>query len=1308
MGIFALFVFGAFFVTSSNTITYDKASLSASEFGLPSTAKEIVSKRTKTTTTFQISENKFAAVGGISDLLTSDQEGHVVLADARGRVQGNQFIFDQLPQESLVVFDLSWPRYTFMQHGRSITVSYSGDGLRPSRGVVKDDHTVEYDLSDGATLQWQVVGGTVEKKIRIKKPGAETDFSFSVILSGNLAQELKNNIVSIKDLQSDKVIFSTQEPFLTDMHGKVLERAVQIKKISAGSYYYSYDKAGLPYPYILDPSSGPSSPGTAGEDISVGIVTWNSTGNILADDSSYATATLGAVANTTHYLKATNFGFAIAGGSTITGIVAEWKKVMSGVNPATVHDNAVRVVKGGVVGSTDRSSAVDWSTTEAYTSYGGSSDLWGTTWTTADINASDFGTAISAQCSSCGTAQASVNHVRVTVYYSSGGQSISGTVYTDEGTTAMGSGRSVAVSINGAGAAATAATGSDGTYTISGLTLAAGNVLTFYLDGATEKAVTITLATGSDQTGIDLYQNDLITRCDNSSCSLTDTNINTADNNADTDINPAIIFAATNTALTLAAGKSLYIPATHTFAPGGTVSVGGNFTNNGTFTHGSSTVTLTGTGTQTLKTNSSSLNNLTINGSGSTYTLQDALTIIGNITISAGTLDAKSGGNFGITVTGNWSNSGTFTPQSGSVTFNGTNQSLTGSSSFYNFTKMVSSADTMTFAAGATQTIAGTLVLNGASSQLLSLRSSSTPTAWKLTVNGSQSVTYVDAKDSDASGGAMVSQTNSTSSGNNTNWKVPSVDAGADQTKGASFTQTGSASTTNGSISTYAWTKTSGSGAITFGAASLSSTSISADANGTYILRLTATDGGGFSNYDEFTLTWDTSVISGGGGGGGSGGGGHGSGGAGGAGGGSSSSGTSGGTTGGDNGPPVPPPNPPPDEPPPFIPPDNPPPPAEPPSEPPAPPVEPTPPPQEPAPAPSEPSPAPADAPPSPVITPGDVVIFTRKAVDNVVEIIATPVGSSVTKAVSTAGAAVAATTTIATGLFASPVSLPEIFLIPLRLFNLLLFALGLKKRNRPWGVVYDSITKQPLDPAYVVLTDMQTKKTYSAITDMDGRYGFLVKPGMYSITANKTNYAFPSQKLTGKTNDELYDSLYAGQVIEIKQEGEVIARNIPLDPLKFDWNEFAKKDKSLLRFHSKWDLLIRKITDNFFVIGFIIAVVAFLAAPYPYNTIIIILYLILSLLRVLGIKPKSFGHIYEKATGTPLSFAVVRVMMPNSSVQIAQKVADAYGKYYCLVPKGQYTVVIEKKNSDESYTQVYKSDVINANSGIIKRRFNV
>ena len=321
-------------------------------------------------------------------------------------------------------------------------------------------------------------------------------------------------------------------------------------------------------------------------------------------------------------------------------------------------------------------------------------------------------------------------------------------------------------------------------------------------------------------------------------------------------------------------------------------------------------------------------------------------------------------------------------------------------------------------------------------------------------------------------------------------------------------------------------------------------------------------------------------------------------------------------------------------------------------------------------------------------------------------KIINTPQGSMATKTVSTVG--VLATTAVATGSVFS-FSFLDLFLMPFRIFGLLAVGFGLKKKILPWGVVYDSVTKQPIDPAYVVLKDSNGKEISSAITDLDGRYGFLVEPGIYQMQANKTNYIFPSQKFGGKTEDELYGNLYFGGNIEIKNSGDVITKNIPMDAVNFDWNEFAKKNKNLMTFYSKWDYSIRKISDLFFAMGFVVAILAYIFAPYPYNTIIMFTYLLFLLLRAFGLKLKAYGYVSDKLTGAPLSFAIIRVLMSDSNREVALKPADKYGRYYCLVPAGKYYVKIDKKNGDGSYSSVYTSAVIDVSKkGIIKEKFSV
>ena len=75
------------------------------------------------------------------------------------------------------------------------------------------------------------------------------------------------------------------------------------------------------------------------------------------------------------------------------------------------------------------------------------------------------------------------------------------------------------------------------------------------------------------------------------------------------------------------------------------------------------------------------------------------------------------------TVSGNWTNSGSFSATDGTITFTGENALISGNSTFKNFTCETDGA-TLTFADNTTQTVTGNLVLKGASGSPLTLSSS--------------------------------------------------------------------------------------------------------------------------------------------------------------------------------------------------------------------------------------------------------------------------------------------------------------------------------------------------------------------------------------------------------------------------------------------------------------------------------------------------------------------------------------------------------------------------------------------------------
>lgn len=119
------------------------------------------------------------------------------------------------------------------------------------------------------------------------------------------------------------------------------------------------------------------------------------------------------------YLLFDDFQLEVPANAQIVGITATLRRTADGENVAV--DRSVRLIKGGDIGAGERVRAEPWNVL-AFTNvdYGGPSDLWDTTWTPADVNAADFGLALSLDYRlEGGNARAYVDIAFVTVSYQS-------------------------------------------------------------------------------------------------------------------------------------------------------------------------------------------------------------------------------------------------------------------------------------------------------------------------------------------------------------------------------------------------------------------------------------------------------------------------------------------------------------------------------------------------------------------------------------------------------------------------------------------------------------------------------------------------------------------------------------------------------------------------------------------------------------------------------------------------------------------------------------------------------------------------
>ena len=142
--------------------------------------------------------------------------------------------------------------------------------------------------------------------------------------------------------------------------------------------------------------AGPNNAAMAANVIGTGTINWTNPTNVYVDDVLYATAVLSS-GQGTRYIRATNYGFAIPGTATITGIlVSVMRQSSSDSGGKSIIDTSVSLVKNNIITGNNNASPIAWPVTMTAQNYGGAGNLWGTTWTPAEINNANFGVAFAA------------------------------------------------------------------------------------------------------------------------------------------------------------------------------------------------------------------------------------------------------------------------------------------------------------------------------------------------------------------------------------------------------------------------------------------------------------------------------------------------------------------------------------------------------------------------------------------------------------------------------------------------------------------------------------------------------------------------------------------------------------------------------------------------------------------------------------------------------------------------------------------------------------------------------------------------
>lgn len=268
----------------------------------------------------------------------------------------------------------------------------------------------------------------------------------------------------------------------------------------------------------------------------------------------------------------------------------------------------------------------------------------------------------------------------------------------------------------------------------------------------------------------------------------------------------------------------------------------------------------------------------------------------------------------------------------------------------------------------------------------------------------------------------------------------------------------------------------------------------------------------------------------------------------------------------------------------------------------------------------------------------------------------------------------ISTTTAIATITLSIGSLIGGLLYIPIYLFQFLLSLLswlGLRKKGKPSGYVYDSSSKEPISQAVVRVYGKDGQLVWTDVTGSRGYFTLALDDGEFSIRVRAREYEFPSRVVFGKSDYPL-ENIYHGDEFVVK-DGVVPHFSIPLDSVEMGW--FARNFATL---RSRFRVLYKILSVVFFVFGLIFSIYIYNINPTWFSFIIILLYIpsFVLVVRVLFKKDLEYG-VVKLEDGTPVKGISIGLRDKEYGEIVAKRVTDGKGRYRFVVDRGNYSIEV-------------------------------
>jgi len=203
------------------------------------------------------------------------------------------------------------------------------------------------------------------------------------------------------------------------------------------------------------------------------------------------------------------------------------------------------------------------------------------------------------------------------------------------------------------------------------------------------------------------------------------------------------------------------------------------------------------------------------------------------------------------------------------------------------------------------------------------------------------------------------------------------------------------------------------------------------------------------------------------------------------------------------------------------------------------------------------------------------------------------------------------------------------------------------RKKQKTWGLIYDQVLKKPIAFAVARIYDKNGNMIKQTVSDLNGRYGFIIDPGNYRLEVEHSDYRKYVEQI-----DIVTEQKFAQDISLLRTQGQ-------LKP-KWEWRRWLGGLNLILA-----------------MLGLSLSLIALVLSFNAFNLVIVILYL-LQISVILTITRKKSWGVLQDIYGNPITGGFLRILDPKEGRQLDVCISDDKGRFEFILEKGDYLLIAD------------------------------